>query len=349
MKLRSKSGLCLLFVFLSASVNLHAQVFTPIPTDVWPTAVHTPDTPSDIIAELRFRNWQAAWRIAKDLAIIQARKKVHSYFHSNVEMTKLAANLNKIIDDPTKTDVQKADQLLMLTDASLEPTTLPKTGTLNVTLQHSIELGVTRIEWDDKVRNGSQSGVHATAKCVGSTTSYTCGFQGAVVSTCYYRSQPHYNIYRRINGVETLITTMTGSLTSSGSASFTTADKLWKSAWNAAKYYYAVYLQGTYRDVVPDRAFFYDFQADMRPPGSTLSYRIHVVDDHFVQAVDTNHDMIGDTMPCGAGTGGATFSTIANADADGDGRMDYLTSADYSKYFAKYYGWLPVLIDSVLE
>lgn len=141
---------------------------------------------------------------------------------------------------------------------------------------------------------------------------------------------------------------MTGSLTSSGSAAFTVSDNLWKSAWSTAQYYYTVIVQGTYRNVVPGRAFFYDFQADMRTPGSTLSYRILVVDDHFVQAVDTNHDMIGDTMPCGAGTGGASYTTTVNADADGDGRMDYLTSADYSKYFRKYFGWLPGVINSVL-
>ena len=348
MKKGSKTGFCLLFVILSTSVSVHAQVFTPVPTDVWPTVVNTPDTPSDIIAELRYRNWQAAWRIAKDLAIIEARKQVHAYFNSKVDMTKLAANLNKIIDDPTKNDVQKADQLLLLTDASLEPTTLPQTGTLNVTLQHSIELGVTRLEWDDKVRNGSQSGVRATANCSGSTTSYICSFGGAVVSTCYYRSQPHYLIYRVINGQETLITQMVGSLKSSGSSSFTLTDNLWKSAWSVAKAYYTVYVQGTYRDVVPGRAFFYDFQADMRPPGSTLAYRIQVIDDHFVAAVDTNHDMIGDTLPCGAGTGGATYNTTVNADANGDGRMDYLTDADYAKYFGKYFGWLPALIDSLL-
>ena len=130
---------------------------------------------------------------------------------------------------------------------------------------------------------GSQSGVRATANCVGSTTSYTCSFGGAVVSTCYYRSQPHYLIYRVINGQETLITQMVGSLRSSGS---TTSRQI--CARPAARW------------------------------------------------------------PCGAGTGGTIYNTTVNADANGDGRMDYLTNADYAKYFGKYFGWLPAVINSVL-
>lgn len=338
MNLRSRAALCLLITGLFVS-GARAQVFTPLPPEVWPDIVDTPLQPSDIIVELRYRNWLAAWRIAKDLAIIHARQEVHDYFHSKVKMTKLAATLNKILDDPGKTDVQKADELLMLTDASFEPSTSAPTGALNVTMKHSIELGVTRLEWDDKVRNGSQSGGRVTGQCTYGS-SYSCSW-GGTYSTCYYRAQPDYFIYRIVNDEETLITIMKGFHASSGSSSIAFSDNLWKSAWEVAKYYYETVLSGNYPNVVPGRAFFYDFQADMRPPGSTLSYRVVTFDDWLFPVVN------GATA-CGAATGGSHATTVS-ADANGDGRMDYLTNADYSKYFGKYFGWLPAVIGSVLE
>jgi hypothetical protein len=62
---------------------------------------------------------------------------------------------------------------------------------------------------------------------------------------------------------------------------------------------------------------------------------------------DSDGDGWGDSVACGAATGGSHTTTVS-ADANGVGRMDYLTADDYSKYFGKYYGWLsPVL--SILE
>jgi hypothetical protein len=124
---------------------------------------------------------------------------------------------------------------------------------------------------------------------------------------------------------------------SSGSVGITFTDHLWKSAWSAAKYYYTVQLSGKYPDVVPGRAFFYDFQADLRPPGSTLSYKIESTDDFLVPP-----------NVCGARTGKYYMTTVV-ADGNGDARMDYLPASDYSKYFGKYNGWLPPVLELLLE
>jgi hypothetical protein len=102
-----------------------------------------------------------------------------------------------------------------------------------------------------------------------------------------------------------------------------------------------VELSGSYPDAVPGRAFFYDFQADMRPPGSTLAYRIFTFDDWLFPVVNNS-------VACGAATGGSN-TTTATADGNGDGRMDYLADADYAKYFGKYMGWLPGVVGTVLE
>jgi hypothetical protein len=346
MKMRFNAGVCLVILGLSIS-SAHAQVFSPTPPDVWPPAVAAPVTINDIWLWIRDRNYEALLRLAKNEAIKQARDTVIGYMKSPVKMTKLAAQLNAIFDDPAKPLSQKYDEMIQLTDSSFEAHSSAPSGFLNVTLKHSIELGVTRIEWDDRVRNGSQSGVKATGNCIGSTSSMSCTWGGRW-STCYYRSQPDYFIYRIVNGQQTLITVLKGSMISSGNSSFTFNDNLWKSAWNAAKYYYTQVLHGTYPDPVAGRAFFYDFQADLRPPGSTLSYRVDTFDDWLFPVIDTDGDGYGDSTACGAATGSLKTTTVS-ADANGDGRMDYLTDADYSKYFAKYMGWLPSVIDSILD
>jgi len=40
-----------------------------------------------------------------------------------------------------------------------------------------------------------------------------------------------------------------------------------------------------------------------------------------------------------------SYQSIATADGDGDGRMDYMPASAYSRHFRKYYGWLPPLLD----
>ena len=346
MKLRTKAGCCLLVLMLCASAA-RAQVFSPIPPDVWPPVVNAPTNVNQIWQWIRDRNYAALWRLAKDEAIKAGRDQVMSYAKGQIKATKLAQRINLILEDPIMTPAQKYDALIQFTDSSFEAHSSLPSGALNVTLKHSIELGITRLEWDDKVRDGSQSKYRATADCIGAGSGWNCTYGGSY-SKCYYRSQPDYNIYRIVNGQATLITTLRGSMYSSPYSGFQVNLKLWNSAWNAAKYYYTDVLHGTYPDAVPGRAFFYDFQADLRPPGSTLSYRVVTFDDWLFPVFDSDGDGIGDATACGAATGGSNSTTVT-ADADGNGRMDYLTDADYSKYFGKYSGWLPGVINSILD
>lgn len=334
MKIRSAAGACLLTCMLFA-MPAQPQILSPVPPDVWPTEIDGPLTPALVIILIRDRNFAALWRLAKDAALAYARDQILHNANLPYIGGQLAMRLRAIIDDPAKPPLQKYDELLQLTDNSLEPTKSPASGVLNVTLQHSIELGVTRLEWDDKARTGSQSGGQVTTNCVGWTGQMSCT-ESASYSTCFYRSQPEYYIYRVVNGQETLITRIQGSLVSSGDVGITFNDSLFQSAWSAAKYYYTVQLSGKYPDVKPGRAFFYDFQADLREPGTTLSYKVISSDDFFVSP-----------YVCGARTG-KTYTATVVSDGNGDGRMDYLPAADYAKYAGKYTSWLPAVL-GVLE
>jgi hypothetical protein len=334
-------------VLMLAATSARAQVFSPTPPDVWPSYVYPPTNVNQIWQWIRDRNYAALWRLAKDQAIKEGRDQVVSYAKGQIRAKALAKRIDLILEDPIMTVPQKYDALIQFTDSSFEAHTSSPSGLLNVTLKHSIELGVTRLEWDDKVRDGTQSQYRATGNCTGTTTSMSCSWGGAY-SRCYYRSQPDYYIYRIVNGQETLITALGGSMYSSPYSGFQINKKLWNSAWDAAKYYYTQVLQGAYPDAVPGRAFFYDFQAELRPPGSTLSYRVDTFDDWLFPVFDSDGDRIGDSVACGAATGRRNTTTVT-ADANGDGRMDYLTDADYSKYFGKYSGWLPAVLGTVLE
>lgn len=335
MKIRSAAAICLL-IFLVHAAPAKSQILSPVPPDVWPSQIDGPLSPALVIVLIRDRNFAALWRLAKDAALAYARDQILHNAKLPYMGGQLAMRLRAIIDDPAKTPVQKLDELLQLTDNSLEPTKSAPSGTLNVTLQHSIELGVTRLEWDDKARSGSQSGGMVTTNCVGWTTSMSCTGGGSF-STCYYRSQPQYFIYRVVNGQETLITKLPGSLVSSGDFSIVLPDSLFQSAWSIAKDYYTLELSGKYPDVKPGRAFFYDFQPDLREPGTTLSYKIISSDDFLVNP-----------NVCGARTG-KTYTTTIVADGNGDSRMDYLPAADYAKYVGKYTSWLPGVLGTILD
>jgi hypothetical protein len=346
MNLRMKAGCCLVVLMLAAT-SARAQIFSPIPPDVWPPVVGAPVSVNDIWLWIRDRNYAALWRLAKDQAIKAARDEVQRQLKGQIKSAKLAARINLVLEDPIMTLSQKYDALIQFTDSSFETNGSAPSGLLNVTLKHSIELGVTRLEWDDKVRDGSQSEYRATGECSGTTTSMNCRWGGRY-SRCYYRSQPDYYIYRIVNGEQTLITALRGSMYSSPNSGFQFNAKLWDLAWNAAKYYYTDVLHGTYPNPVPGRAFFYDFQAELRPPGSTLSYRVDTFDDWLFPVFDSDGDGFGDAVACGAATGRLNTTTVT-ADANGDGRMDYLTAADYSRYWGKYMGWLPGVINSTLD
>jgi hypothetical protein len=346
MKNRAKAAFCLLILGLSGAAA-QAQVFSPTPPDVWPQVVGAPYTVNDIWQWIRDRNFEALKRLATDQIIKYGRDQVESYAKGQIKSTALARRINFILEDPIMTPGQKYDALIQFTDNSFEAHSSAPSGLLNVTLKHSVELGVTRLEWDDRVRNGSQSSYHATGTCSGTTSGMSCNFGGSY-SKYYYRSQPDYFIYRIVNGQETLITVLRGSMYSSPSSGFQVSPNLFNSAWNAAKYYYTNVAHGTYPDAVPGRAFFYDFQAELRPPGSTLAYRVDTFDDWLFPVFDSDGDGNPDSTECGAATGGRHTTTVT-ADANGDGRMDYLTDADYSKYFGKYSGWLPAVINTVID
>jgi hypothetical protein len=82
------------------------------------------------------------------------------------------------------------------------------------------------------------------------------------------------------------------------------------------------------------RTMWYDIHADYRNKGETLAY--HVVSDDS----STKYGNCGNRH---------NYDTVTIADADGDGRMDYIPTEGYAKYFGKYYGWLTPLLGSLLE
>lgn len=318
-------------ILLTAAITIPASATIQMPTTVWSPVI----TRSEVIDEIFAGNYRYALQLAKDLLIQELRQKINDGSGAKVLAKALAKQLNRIDSDPTKSQTQKEDEFFELVNASLEPEASAPVGPLNLVLRYSVEYGVTRLEWDAKTQEdvcyfGTVSGM---CYVDAGMNPQNCSSTGGGGAARYYR-QPHYWIYRIVNGQETPITWLRGYAQATSTAQ--PFQGLWPSVSGALQSYYQQNYGRPFPNAVPNgKVFFYDVHGDFREPSTTLSYRVH--------SDDTAPDLYagcGDRRP---------YDSTATADANGDGRMDFLPTTAYSKYFGKYYGWLLGVIDSILQ
>jgi hypothetical protein len=315
-------------LFVAWSPASRADVI--IPPEIWNTTI----TPVQIFNELIAGNFRFAFRLAKDYAIAQIRQELLNGKKIPVLGAKLAMQLNKIIDDPAKNQIQKEDEIFLLINASLEPQATAPVGPLNLTLRHSIEFGVTRLEWDQKTAHDACDGGFAGFQCTDSGPNGTlqCTGQGSA-STVYVRREPAYQITRIVNGVSKNVTVLAG-LQEMHTRTIDFGYSFRSVLLASLKYYYYTNYGAPFSDIAPGRVIFYDFHGDFVQKGDTLSYKVFSGDGLYRY------------LDCGAIH---NLESTAIADGNGDGLMDFIPVAQYRKYFGKYFGWLPGVISSVLE
>ena len=262
-------------------------------------------------------------KLAGDLVYQKLRQTLNDEKKLPVIVGKAVEGLQAILDDDSKTDETKADEVAALIDSMLAPYESEPTGQLNLTLRHALDTGVTRLTWDRAIEVDDCSVYVLTAMYCEDDYGfyYQCGYD-YVYQEKYVYKQPDYYIYREVNGQEKLVTKLVGDQQISSNTLFDTSNP-----WKTAKGIYNFYNNNI--DVDDSRAFFYDLNADVRNAGDTLSYRI---------VADNNAQQAGD---CGTSE---IKTSIVTADADGDGRMDYIPDAEYQALFGKYYGWLVPVI-----
>jgi len=240
----------------------------------------------------------------------------------------VGSQLKNILNDKRKTDKEKGVELIRFIESTLSKYKSPKTGSLNVQLEHSIEHGVTRITWDSQNKTEScwqASVTYQDCRGVDWRRGEACPTVTVEGGWLYIRQIPDYYIYRIVDNNEQLISKIKGRKTTS-SISLSTGDNIFEnitSAYNS--YNYDMGIEN-------GRGVWFDFKSDYRNVGDTLSYK--VISDLSPYAID--EDWLFNTV-CGSQS---KLTTVVNQDVDSDGRVDYLPNSAYDEIFGKYYGWL---------
>lgn len=307
MKLKLGIVFCFFFGFPFAS---QADIALPDLGEPVPLEVSYPD----IVKAVWQGNYEYAKKMITTAIYREIRQKLNDEKFIRVILAKLQDELNKIFDDPSKTNEQKGIEIMKLIESTLSQYKSTKIGALNVMLEHSIEYGVTRITWDDKVAIDTCKEWYLQTVCEGGTCRTTW-----VETTLFIRKTPDYSVYRILGGKETLLTKLKGYRDISGKT-FSVSSNVWGTLKSAYKYF------NYEMNIEPGRGVWFDYNSDYRNKGQTLSYKI-----------------VSDDVPYGLGgscTTDHSYTSIAHQDINGDGKADYIPETEYAKYFGKYYGWL---------
>jgi hypothetical protein len=283
-----------------------------------------------IIDAILDANFKSAAKLIQERIYQELKQRLYDEKTIAIIVSRLAQELEKILNDPNKTDAQKGEDIIMLINASMEDYKSTPEGNLNLEFKHSIEYGVTRLTWDKKIETDTCKTYYAEMTCTdwygslcwGWEDGCSCSYSG-YYKTEYVKKEPDYYIYRIINNQETLITKLLGNRQiKTKTISFS------EDIWDTAKSIYD-FTQDVEFDVGNDKAFFYDMNSDYRNVGDSFSYKV-----------------VTDNSPYKYGNCGSSESyvTISSPDSDANGRMDFIPDSEYAKYFGKYYGWLiPVI------
>lgn len=89
-----------------------------------------------------------AVKLTGDLIYQELRQTLNDEKRLSVIVEKATEALLAVLNDNTKTDETKADEIAVLIDSMLAPYESNPTGQLNLTFKHALETGVTRLTWD---------------------------------------------------------------------------------------------------------------------------------------------------------------------------------------------------------
>lgn len=270
----------------------------------------------DIQSAILNGDLQYALNLATDLAIQKARQALNDQKNIHALITLIASQLQNILNDTTKTDAQKSNDVIELIENSIgaQYQSSPA-GSINLTFTHSIEYGVTRLTW-------SQKTAHTT--CDVYYYRFVCDDFGEnchnelFYTKEYWTRVPTYSIYRVIDGQQELLTRLEGYQETTNNT-FQLNSDIWKDIKNAIDFYRHIPTGG----VSDGQAVWYDFNSDYHNAGHTLSYKVAADNPQLGQCAGSEH-----------------YESTAFVDSDGDGRADFIPSDEYAKLFGKYYGWL---------
>lgn len=219
--------------------------------------------------------------------------------------------LDKILN-PSDTDEEIKEKILnIINDSMLVYKSSPQ-GPLELTLRYSVDYLTTEISWKRKVETLECNEWMVTADCridaYGVRNCNTVGYYKKV----YYSIEPDYYIYRIVDGSKNLVTSIRGGIRGRNVKYTISSDpKDW------AKEIYD-YMTGSGVSRSPELGIKFDYDADIREPNTTLSYRVEARSNRFWKS-----NSFCDSP--------STWSSQSIADGNGDGYFDFIPQSAYRK------------------
>jgi hypothetical protein len=262
-----------------------------------------------------------------ELAYNRARAETWMYLNDEKTYRKLATiffkELEEILDDDSLTPIEKGNILIGRAEIDMGTTYSLPTGQLNGLGQYSIKYDVAKLEWDKKIHIHDCPGAAVQQQCdwvgMGAEKQWVC--QTVVnVWIDYIRQTPSVEIYRVVDGMETLITELSGNLEVQRESLSFSAD-IWKTVKSIYNF------EEDPLKTAASKAIFYDFSADLREPGQSLSYRIYA--DRAPYRLGSEH--------CGSSE---NFESNIAFDSNGDSKIDFIPDSKYSDMLGKMYAFM---------
>lgn len=303
-------------VWASVAMTLCVLVATTAKADY---VVVTPPSDiryQDILSAAKAGNLEYAYRLLEDAVYARLKSEIYDAKRLAVNVDKLLSLVDKIVNDPSATEEEKSAALIRALDNALIEAPSAPTGSLAIVMKHAPEYGVVRLEWDRMVE---------VDECKGGMYMTRDGVTWWEAWIDYVTKVPDYYIYRVVDGQEALLATLRGSqIISRESVTITK----WADLWDLYK------MLTTEFSVDQSKAFWFDYDADMRTGGTTLSYKV-----------------IADNSAYKYGRCGTSESYVSTAvfDGDGDGYADFVPKREYAVYFGKYYGWLVPVVSLMVK
>jgi hypothetical protein len=274
-------------------------------------------------------HYDLAVNLSLEALYVKARQKLLDEKNILVVAEWLGEELQDILNRTDLTDKEKGEEVVKVILSTLEPYEFVKSDTLGISLKHSIEYGATYISWEDKTAYDTCWGWYVSVVYYDECDNYGCEtkkkYEYEYIKE-YLTQVPDYYIYRIVDGEQVLVTKIKGYKNVDTKSYSLSSEDGWTDLLSSAYDYYQDIPEAALEE---GRLSWLDLHSDVRSAGETLSYRV-----------------VANLKPYKAGSCGSStkYSSTISADADGDGKMDFIPTSAYQKYFGKYYGWMiPVL------
>lgn len=281
---------------------------------------------------LRNEGWWYATKLTGDLALQEAFKFAAKDPEKAAQaIGKAIEAVKNLLADPNKTQAEKVDLLMQMIEKSMIKYKSAPAGQLSLALQHSLEYGVTRLDWKPKIEvDKCKTWYWKTTYYECDSPSGTCSQQEHIYKEDFYKKTPDHYIYRIIAGQEQQVAEIKGGVSVS---SRTLSTDLGFSFTDFKQ----VYEFFTFDDANVDanNAVYYDFFSSLnnQNKNKSISYKVK-----------------SDNSPYKPGNCGSSeaYTSTAVHDGNGDGVVDYIPESEYTTFYNSV-SWLVPIVSNLLN